>query len=271
MLASDRIELLRWLIRPKGAMVAIAEVYVDQSGTHDGSPVLCVGGCVFLRRRALEFTKKHCADLRVSGVPYFHAKECNPDPGNGVFRGMPKQKRIDIQKRLINRVREFSEFGFAATVNEPEFDRLFGKGTVAGTAYSFLLWMALCATRSWLDERKFSGSVTYTFEAGHKHQRHANSLMNAIFSEPELRSRYRYAKHAFSPKGQEPALQAADLLAWHWFNDFKRRERGLSPRADCRALVRGEVDRMIHFTPKMLADAAVQTPGSRLLKLLGRG
>ena len=234
--------------------MALAEVYVDESGTHDGSPVLCVAGYVFYRRHALEFTKKHSADLKRIGVPYFHAKECNP--GRGAYAEISKEGRLWSQTSLIKKTREFTQYGFAASVNEAEFDSVVGSNGYAHNAYSFLLWMGLCAVGNWIERVNFQGKVSYIFEAGHKHQGKANALMNEIFLAPDLREKFRYGQHGFSPKECAVPLQSADLFAWHWFTDHKKRLAGKPRRKDLDALIVGGRDSAAHFSKAALEQHA---------------
>lgn len=86
----------------------------------------------------------------MSSVPYFHAKECNPDPGNGVFSGLTKQERIGFQTRMIQRVKQYSEYGFAVALNEQDFiaSGLQHQTTFKRSAYSFLLWTCMSAVQT---------------------------------------------------------------------------------------------------------------------------
>ena len=55
-----------------GALVALAEVYVDESGSHDNSPILSIGEYVFLKSRSRAFAKAWSQELRGRRIPYFH-------------------------------------------------------------------------------------------------------------------------------------------------------------------------------------------------------
>jgi hypothetical protein len=39
------------------ALVTLAEAYIDESGSHDGSPLLCLAGYIFTDRRARRFSR----------------------------------------------------------------------------------------------------------------------------------------------------------------------------------------------------------------------
>jgi hypothetical protein len=63
--------------------------------------------------------------------------------------------------------------------------------------------------------------------------------MDRIFGDPHLKEVYGYAAHAFVDKVKSRPCQAADLLAWQWFTDTKRRVQGTrpNPRKDLVSLV----------------------------------
>jgi hypothetical protein len=58
---SDR--LLQILCPTGREMVAVMEAYFDESGTHSGSPVMCVSGCLFNPRNCRKLIKEWRAEL----------------------------------------------------------------------------------------------------------------------------------------------------------------------------------------------------------------
>jgi hypothetical protein len=80
----------------------------------------------------------------------------------------------------------------------------------------------------WANRIAFEGDIAYFFESGHRDQSAANALMHRIFKNADHRASYRYASHTFADTEKATPLQAADLLAWQWFTDTKRKRA--SPR-----------------------------------------
>ncbi len=81
---ADFADLLDLVVADEGFVVALAAVYVDESGTHDSSPVMSVGGFIFKKRKASEFSRRWGAYLRAKDVPYFHMAEVNSVGPHGV-------------------------------------------------------------------------------------------------------------------------------------------------------------------------------------------
>ncbi len=50
--------------------------------------------------------------------------------------------------------------------------------------------------------------------------------MNLSALNKQLQKESRYTGHAFRKKQESPALQAADLLVWHYCNDWARQSKG---------------------------------------------
>lgn len=59
--------------------IAVLEAYLDESGTHDEAPVLCVAGYVGNRRQWGIFEKEFLPQLKRSGQTCFHAEDSSCD------------------------------------------------------------------------------------------------------------------------------------------------------------------------------------------------
>ena len=233
-------------------MVTLAEVYIDESGSHGGSPVLCLAGYVFKTGQARLLTRKWQRILNAHGLAYFRMSDCAH--GNGPFAGMDKSHRAAIASEMIELIKLRATYGFAVTVNEQEYRSIIPANDVAvGGPYSFCIRVCMIAIWSWAQKNGFRGDFAYFLESGHRNQGEANSILSRVFDAPQLREKYRPAGHGFYDKHKVLPLQAADLLAWQWFTDSKRRLKGATvPRKDCQALLSGQPCHTIHWTPVML-------------------
>jgi hypothetical protein len=243
-----------------------AEVYVDESGSHDGAPILCVAGYVFEKQAAIDFDSAWQGNLKDAGLDYFRMSACAG--GGEPFEDKTMPERIAIETQLIGLTKQTTASGFAVTLNEAEYDAIIPKNDQLGSAYSYCLRMCLVAVRKWGDRSNFHGDIAYFFESGHRSQAEANAIMNRIFKDPEHRARYRYAGHAFVDKNKARPLQAADLLAWQWRIDVQRkRDRVNVSRKDCVALIRPEKDWVMDFNAAALTELAglIRSGGITLL------
>jgi hypothetical protein len=235
------------------ALIESGEVYVDESGSHEGSPLLCNAGYVFKKQSAIDFDGQWKADLKEADLEYFRMSACAG--GGEPFEDKTMPERIAIETKLIELTKRSTAYGFAVTLNEAEYDAIVPKTDQLGSAYSYCLRMCLVAVRAWAEHAKFNGDIAYFFESGHRHQAEANAIMDMIFRDPGHRARYRYAAHAFADKKKARPLQAADLLAWQWRNDAlrKRAQRNVS-RKDCVALIRPDKDYVMDFNAERLTE-----------------
>jgi hypothetical protein len=219
--------------------VASHHVFLDESGTHAGSSIMTMAGYVFEAHQSIQFTRRWQKDLKKFGLPYAHQKDCGP--GNGPYRGMPKEMRVIIQKKLIQHIRFRTLFGFSVSLDPEHYTRTIGRDADLPTAYSFMVLACVHEVAHWADQRNCYGKFSYFFEAGHAHQSEANIIMNALADHnQQRRDEYRYLSHSFVRKEEAVPLQAADMLAWH-VHHYYTRKRNMGQdyiRADFRALVR---------------------------------
>ena len=163
-------------------------------------------------------------------------------------------ERIEVETRMIGIIKRRVCHGFAITVNEADYVRIIGKRqSLYRDAYCKCLRLCVESMTHWGDRYQWSGKVGFVFEAGHKSQSSADAMMKEIFDNPLLRERHRYLQHSFADKPQVPGIQAADLLAWQWATDFKRRLNNKSSRADLLSLL-DTPHSVMHFTERILED-----------------
>ena len=227
--------LLEILAHGKADVVAFLKCYFDESGSHEGSPVLCLAGYVFDKDqcKVLDVGWKEILDRY--RLPYFRMSACahRAPP----FDHLSPQECIDAEKAAIALINNHALLGVAAAVNEAEYQSMFGDNSPGGSPYAYLCWQVLAGIRAWVNRTNFQGDIAYFYEAGHASQREANALMKRIFDHRELREGYRYANHSFVDKQKVRPVQTADILAWQFATQMKRwinKDRRM--RADFRAL-----------------------------------
>ena len=246
--------------RGYAAVMVEVTAYFDESGSHEGAPVLCLAGFTIERSKGQEMCERWQAMLDRFCLAFFHMADC----ANGAppFDVLTMAQRIEAEKGAIQIIRDTIAYGFAVTVDPKEFQKIVPDSPEIGSAYSLCAHMCLTGVRSWAERSGFTGTVSYTFEAGHKSQAEANGIMNRIFKSPRLRSEHRYAAHAFADKKALLPLQAADIIAWQWFTESKRKLIGKRPpRKDFEELMRKPMDsgasyHAVHITERILHDVS---------------
>lgn len=202
----------------EGGVVALSHVYFDESGTHKGSRVLAMAGYWFDADQARKFSRDWAKELARFGLPAAHQTDCAL--GFGVYKGMLKSRRVEVQKSLIEHIKRRSKFSFAVCVGKSVYDEIMQGVVGAPSAYTFLLLLCVNKIREDIEFNKYVGRVAYFFESGHADASEANKFMNhmAQFNP----NPYRYAAHAFADKQIALPLQAADMMVWQVRHYFER-------------------------------------------------
>ena len=116
--------------------MAFLECYFDESGSDDGSPILCVAGYLFEKdeRKKLDFGWK--AVLDQYSLPFFRMSACahNQKP----FKHLSRDECIEAEKAMIRLINNHATLGVAVTVNAADYETWFdGHGRIlAGDAYT---------------------------------------------------------------------------------------------------------------------------------------
>lgn len=201
--------------------MALMEAYFDESGTHEGSPFVCVAGYLFEKGNATALDIAWRRMLAEKGLPFFRMSDCAHR--TGPFKNWSKEDTSNLEIRAIDLVKTYAAHGFAASVVVDDFHLIPNLG-LFDTAYSFACLQMFLGVQWWANANEFHGDVAYVFESGARHQSEANAFMKKVFTHPQMMIDFRYSSHTFKDKVSASQLQCADLLAWHWFT-YNQRER----------------------------------------------
>lgn len=203
------------------------KAYFDETGTHEGAPLVCVASYLFDSDAAVKFEALHIERVRpllpVSAQGIFHAASCFGRYDE--FASLTRTQSNDIFAAMIDVLKVTMTYGMLteieAVVYDAEIKRLGPQvRRMVGSAYS------LCAIRcaeniaEWLTKCGIAGDVHYFFEAGNRYAGEAAHFFKQIESAPELRSRFRLGGYSFVQKQDATQLQGADLLAWEWQREW---------------------------------------------------
>ncbi|RWF54577.1 MAG: DUF3800 domain-containing protein [Mesorhizobium sp.] len=171
---------------------------MDESGTHDTSPVIAMAGYVFSEEQAQRFSRDWAKDLARFALPFAHMTDCAT--GNGAYAKLTMQERIESEKALIAHIRHRSLFGVAVAADYTRYKELFG-GPYDEDAYTFCLALCVTGINQWAQASGYKGRFAYVLEAGHAAQSRANSFMLSIRSS---RHGSAYFSHTFLDKKDAP-------------------------------------------------------------------
>ncbi len=153
------------------------------------------------------------------------------------FSSLSKKQRTDLVIRLIGIIKRRMTIGIAISMSDTDFGQIPGPNWVRGGPYGFCALHALAAVVAWAEKRSYSGKITYFFESGHRHEGHTNEVFQELRRHPSGAAGLRYHSHAFAGKRDVRPLQAADLLAYEWHKELKRRNGPPTHRSMRRSLM----------------------------------
>jgi hypothetical protein len=105
-------------VLPYGGMALMLHAYFDESGTHYGSPRMCVAGYLIDSIQAKKMNDDWGDIQRRYGFGKFHMQECAHRVGE--FKDIPKEDCVSIAKSLIELIKLRVEVGIAVSISEPE-------------------------------------------------------------------------------------------------------------------------------------------------------
>lgn len=112
-------ELCRIALADRDGAVAVLKAYMDESGVHDGSPVLTVAAYLGRPRHWQEWTKLWNVAKRP--VKVFHAVDCQNLTGE--FKGWEPAARDDLVKRCLPVIAESDIPGVVVGMQMREFEK----------------------------------------------------------------------------------------------------------------------------------------------------
>jgi hypothetical protein len=116
--ASYVVDLGNACLGDRDGQLVMIRIYMDESGTHDGSPVVTVGAYLGQPNDWKRFTRKWQHAL--GSLPYFHASDCQAL--RGVFEGWTREDRDALVIRLLGILRESPFAGQAVGINMLDYD-----------------------------------------------------------------------------------------------------------------------------------------------------
>ncbi len=212
-----------------------AQAYFDESGTGEESQFLCIGGYIFENDNATNLDTEWQKLLKKYQLPYFHMSECNAH--KGVYAHLSKKECDDSAREASELIKTYASHGIAMSLDKSAAHLLPPDRGLYKGQYALICCQVLYAVRDWADMSNFSGEVAYFFESGADGAGQATDAMGKIKEIPRWESTFRLASFSFVDKRYSGAVQAADMLVWHWLKENRRNVEGKKIRPDFRNLL----------------------------------
>jgi hypothetical protein len=205
--------------------MAMASTYFDDSGTDRDSPI-AIAACYWStakKWRRFDAEWREVGDRE--GFQTFHMSEFAAR--QGAFVSWPDAKRKRVLHRLCRIINKYVISGAAVGVVKDDYDELV-QGDVrdycAEFHYTFAVRHCASGPKAWLTNNPAS-SILYFFDQMSKGKGEIIAVMDrAMASSPTQR----LSGYMFADKTVYLPLQAADILAWSYFQ-FTQRINGTKP------------------------------------------
>ena len=247
-------------------MLAVIEVYLDESGTHHGSPAMSVAAVWAAKSDWANWT----IDWVQSKAPIriFHAVDCSNRDGE--FKGWGKAKRdIFVIKRILPVISRHYIRGTAAAIDLKALaaSLLSRHGLVMDPSENARGWYYICVQwairAAWEEIRSSDQKSQIAFV--HEENQYAAAGYES-FRQVKRHFPDDEATFSFGSKGGFPPLQCADLLAYEAYQQMRNSPKPLRPplaaidpsyrRFSFRKCDANEIDGIADFTANYLTRVA---------------
>jgi hypothetical protein len=180
--------------------------YLDESGTDERSPAMCVAGMLYDQKVVSRLDREWKRELGHLSIPYFHTVEYAHL--KGTFEGHSRESSDRLYRRLIDLIKRFSCGNMTVfTMPEKEFDACrHGKWAYSQyTTCAYICMSLLLRIARRLDQR----DVSFIIERGHARMSELKKLIK------EMKDKgWRIGSCEFRGKDECRPLQTADVWAY---------------------------------------------------------
>ncbi len=194
--------------------MAVLAGYLDDSGTHQGSPIVTVAGGVASVPQWIRFSRQWKKQLDRWNVEFFHMADFVS--GHGKYKGWDENRKDHALSVLVKIINDNVRFLVGNAVYTGQFAKANAKypNPCIKDAYHFCAVLALPAVGSWALRSDKREPVALIYESGNKLLDEYWRLIQKDFAREYVRQAYKIASITTGDKKDIPALQAADLIAY---------------------------------------------------------
>lgn len=163
----------------------IIDIYIDESGTHDSSEMMTIGGLVGRPTQWNYFDRRWAKMLKKRGIPYFHTKSLMDT--HKPFKGWNRVRKAELINRAGDIQRNHTMFGFSVALCRSDYDEFYKSGerpkkipldTMYGLCFRYCAeWLPTILEPS-LGTKDFE--INFIMEAGHKNAGDALRVFNQL-------------------------------------------------------------------------------------------
>jgi hypothetical protein len=213
----------------KGLLVELAS-YIDESGTHNGSRILTIGGYLGQIEQWLEFRREWSGFLLSHGIEHFHMTDFDSPDHDGPFKDWPLERKIPFQCHLIELIHKRLAYGIYVGVNLDDLSEVFqprNRRELLIAAYSLGFMSFTVLAHFWSRDHGSILPIAYFVESGSKLGRIIPFIWQQFTTKEQLDlllGTLTWVKKK-EDKHHGANCEAADMLAYEGQKYFSGRKR----------------------------------------------
>jgi hypothetical protein len=185
---------------------AMLFAFIDETGTHQRSPGLCVAGVLYDRKGLRRLDQAWRRELGAAGIRCFHAVDCAHLRGE--FEGKDRAFADGVYRKLIETFKKHTCGSVTVcSITRGEFDVF--RGELGYSPYTICSYACMSLLVS-LARRLEHESVSFFIESGHPHM----GELDALIRRQRRAGWAGVESYSFSDKDGIRALQTADIMAY---------------------------------------------------------
>jgi Protein of unknown function (DUF3800) len=249
--------------RQRGALMLAG--YFDDSGTHAGSLVVAVGGCVAREEQWLEFTAAWKEALDSEGVRAFHATDLAS--GYGDFTGWDQARKQRFIQALAAVMKRYAKTAIAGLVIAQDYDSVIPewalKSAAFGDKYNFCFQMCVGLAMAWAEglnpPMPKDDQLAFIFDQQPKREGLTRDSYHAIKTFRDADDKM--GSLTFADGKRFLPLQAADFIAYEAYKHLDNfiRQSGRPMRGSLRVLTEGDYQFDARYFSREKLEALVES------------
>ncbi len=237
--------------------------YFDDSGTHEGSRVVAMGGFVAREGQWEQYDREWRELLTKHGISYLRMADLESSHGN--FEGWGEEKKKPLIRDVIGQVRKWAKYAVSGLVVAQDYEQAVPEwarqSAAFGDAYNFCFQMCVGQSMQYVEHLNppmpERDQIAFVFEQESKHEgvTRANYTLIKEFRDPKDRM----GAFGFGTKQRFLPLQIADFFAYESYKHLENLvgESGRKIRYPLRVLAEYGIDIEAHYFGREKLEALV--------------
>jgi hypothetical protein len=188
---------------------AMLMAYLDESGTHQGSPVMCVAGVLYTRKGVKQVDRAWKKELKLAGLSHFHTVDCAHLRGE--FQGKRREWADGLYRKFIEIIKK-NACGSMAVYMVPKSEFVYRREEWGCSSYTACSLICMELLLNVAQGRLGHKQVSFYIESGHENM----GELNVFIKKRRKVGMAGMGFCQFTDKAALRPLQTADVWAYEY-------------------------------------------------------